>query len=68
MVAVCTPCCCWWGGGQVGRHPERVENLYFVYLFMMRALNKAADELATYDFSTGKERNSAPSTDDRMAG
>ena len=34
--------------------PERIHNLYFTYLFLMRAIGKAGDELLEYDYSTGK--------------
>lgn len=38
---------------RVGKHPERLHNLYFVHLFVMRALGRYRDELLQYDFSTG---------------
>jgi hypothetical protein len=39
--------------GQVGMWPDRLHNLYFTYLFLQRAINKAERELLTYDYSTG---------------
>jgi ERO1-like protein alpha len=33
--------------------PDRIKNLYFIYSFTQRALQKAAPFLASYDFSTG---------------
>jgi hypothetical protein len=44
----------------VGTHPDRITNLYFTYLFMLRALNKAADELGNYEYSTGTRFISIP--------
>nr|CCA25078.1 endoplasmic oxidoreductin putative [Albugo laibachii Nc14] len=41
---------------RVGKHPERLHNLYFVHLFVMRALGRYRDELLQYDFSTGDEK------------
>lgn len=38
---------------KVGMHPDRIHNLYFTYLFVMRAISKAGRELLEYDFSTG---------------
>mmetsp|Transcript_56901 Transcript_56901/g.128941 ORF Transcript_56901/g.128941 Transcript_56901/m.128941 type:complete len:567 (+) Transcript_56901:89-1789(+) len=38
---------------RVGRHPDRLENLYFAYLFLLRATAKAAQELESFDYSTG---------------
>eukprot|EP00249_Psilotum_nudum_P018259 c26718_g1_i1 orf=619-1977(+) len=38
---------------RVLRHPERVENLYFTFLFVLRAVTKAADYLLQAEYSTG---------------
>jgi len=38
---------------RVGRHKERLHNLYFCYLFVLRAVSKARHELKTYDYFTG---------------
>jgi hypothetical protein len=35
-------------------HPERIHNLYFAYLFVMRAISKAGPELMEYDYNTGR--------------
>ena len=40
---------------RVGRHMERIENLYFTYLFVMRAVVKAQGTLLTYTYETGNE-------------
>lgn len=40
---------------RVGKHPERLQNLYFTYLFVMRALGRYRDELLSYDYSTGND-------------
>lgn len=42
------------------KHPERIENLYFVYALVLRALNKAAPSLAhRSDYWTGNETEDA---------
>ncbi|KAE9020606.1 hypothetical protein PR003_g12572 [Phytophthora rubi] len=38
---------------RVGKHRERLQNLYFAYLFVMRAISKYRDELLAYDYNTG---------------
>eukprot|EP00616_Rhizochromulina_sp_CCMP1243_P018190 CAMPEP_0118974022 /NCGR_PEP_ID=MMETSP1173-20130426/11027_1 /TAXON_ID=1034831 /ORGANISM="Rhizochromulina marina cf, Strain CCMP1243" /LENGTH=571 /DNA_ID=CAMNT_0006923723 /DNA_START=43 /DNA_END=1758 /DNA_ORIENTATION=- len=38
---------------RVGVHPERLHNMYFAYLFMLRALAKAAPELELFSYETG---------------
>jgi len=38
---------------RVGRHPERLQNLYFAYLFMMRAVARAGTRLLAFNYSTG---------------
>eukprot|EP00455_Lapot_gusevi_P034899 TRINITY_DN3861_c0_g1_i4.p1 TRINITY_DN3861_c0_g1~~TRINITY_DN3861_c0_g1_i4.p1 ORF type:complete len:449 (+),score=106.02 TRINITY_DN3861_c0_g1_i4:88-1434(+) len=40
---------------RLGRYPDRVKNLYFVFVFLSRAVNKAADIIRKYDFTTGHE-------------
>lgn len=35
--------------------PDRVKNLYFLYTFMLRAIEKAAPFLKSYNFNTGNE-------------
>lgn len=48
-----------WGGNadeffwKLGNHPRRVENLYFAYLFVLRAATKAAALLPPSAFHTG---------------
>jgi hypothetical protein len=34
-------------------HKDRVQNLYFAYLFVLRAVLKAAPLLSSYDYATG---------------
>ena len=46
---------------KVGMHPERIHNLYFAYLFLLRAINKAGPELLAYDYDTGN-----PEDDERV--
>lgn len=38
---------------RVLKHPDRVRNLYFTYLFVLRAVTKAADYLLQAEYSTG---------------
>ncbi|RIA91737.1 hypothetical protein C1645_692420 [Glomus cerebriforme] len=38
---------------RVGSHPERLQNVYFNYIFLLRAISKAADYLTGYEFCTG---------------
>jgi hypothetical protein len=43
---------------RVGNYPERITNLYFAFVFMLRAVNKASDTLRNYNYNTsvtGKE-------------
>jgi len=37
-------------------HPERIENLYFAFLFLLRAVTKAAPVLREYHYNTGNEQ------------
>ena len=39
---------------RLGTHPERIENLYFVYLFTLRAVLKAKEFLSNVNFDTGE--------------
>ncbi|XP_042466476.1 endoplasmic reticulum oxidoreductin-1-like [Zingiber officinale] len=38
---------------RVWKHPDRVKNLYFIFLFVMRAVTKAADYLEQAEYNTG---------------
>ena len=38
---------------RVGHHPDRMKNMYFAYVFMLRAVNKAQHLIQTYDYHTG---------------
>jgi hypothetical protein len=38
---------------RLSSHPERLKNMYFTWLFLLRALKKAQHVLKTYDFSSG---------------
>ncbi|KAF9433680.1 hypothetical protein BGZ76_009125 [Entomortierella beljakovae] len=40
---------------RVGIHPERLENIYFDYVVLLRAVSKISDFLAGYEFCTGDE-------------
>ena len=40
---------------RVLQHPERVQNLYFTYLFVLRAVIKAQKYLAEAEYSTGND-------------
>lgn len=37
----------------VGAHPDRLNNMYFTFLFLLRALTRSSDLLLRYDYSTG---------------
>ncbi|KAG0253448.1 hypothetical protein DFQ27_007415 [Actinomortierella ambigua] len=39
---------------RVGMHPERLENIYFDYAVLLRAVSKVSDYLAGYEFCTGE--------------
>lgn len=47
----------------VGMHPDRLTNMYFAYLFLLRALAKAAPLLTDYDFGTGNTAEDAVTRD-----
>ncbi|CAB4489449.1 endoplasmic oxidoreductin [Rhizophagus irregularis] len=38
---------------RVASHPERLQNVYFNYIVLLRAISKAADYLNGYEFCTG---------------
>jgi ERO1-like protein alpha len=40
---------------RVGRHRDRLQNLYFTYLFVMRAIGRYSHELLQYDYATGND-------------
>ncbi|OAQ24880.1 endoplasmic oxidoreductin [Linnemannia elongata AG-77] len=40
---------------RVGMHPERLENIYFDYVVLLRAVTKISDYLAGYEFCTGDQ-------------
>lgn len=37
----------------LGDHPERVDNVYFTYVILLRALNKISNVLSEFEFDTG---------------
>ena len=41
---------------KVGDFPDRVENIYFTLIFLLRAVNKASSYLTSYDYYTGDTR------------
>lgn len=41
----------------VGMHPDRLTNMYFAYVFVLRAIGKAGPFLMTHDFDTGNEED-----------
>lgn len=43
----------------VGNHPDRVENVYFAFLFLLRATVKVKDVLANYPYHTGNVTDDA---------
>jgi hypothetical protein len=38
---------------KLAAHPDRLENIYFTWLFLLRSLEKAEPKLADYDLSCG---------------
>jgi hypothetical protein len=40
----------------VGNHPERIQNLYFTFLFLLRAVMKAQPLFLTFPYITGDSR------------
>ncbi|KAJ8599670.1 hypothetical protein CTAYLR_005423 [Chrysophaeum taylorii] len=44
---------------RVGAHKERLHNLYFAYLFLLRAATRAKDDLVSYDYDTGNPEDDA---------
>ncbi len=46
---------------RVGSHKERITNLYFAFVFMLRAVNKASETLRSYNYSTGPQHASETS-------
>lgn len=41
----------------IGNHPDRVKNLYFTYVFLLRALNKISPVLHDYSYDTGDQQH-----------
>ena len=39
----------------VGSHSDRLQNLYFTFLFVLRSVVKASDSLLAYPYNTGSE-------------
>ena len=44
---------------RVASHPDRLENLYFAYLFVLRSVVKLSSYLPAYDLSTGNAEEDA---------
>ncbi|CAG8637303.1 20448_t:CDS:10, partial [Racocetra persica] len=40
---------------RIGSHPERLENVYFTYVVLLRAISKVSDYLKGYEFCTGNK-------------
>ena len=43
----------------VGDHPDRLQNLYFAFLFVLRSVIKAGDIISSYSFNTGNATDDA---------
>jgi hypothetical protein len=41
----------------VGSHPDRISNLYFTFLFVLRAVVKAGSTLTDFPFHTGNQED-----------
>lgn len=44
---------------RIGKFPDRVKNLYFAFLFLVRAVSKARNTLLSLDYSTGNATEDA---------
>ena len=44
-------------GSQFDGHPERLKNLHFAFVVLLRALRRASPFLSSYDVSTARERD-----------
>jgi len=44
---------------KLGNYPERINNLYFAFAFLLRALNKASPLLNEFDYSIGRPEDDA---------
>jgi hypothetical protein len=44
---------------KLGSHPEYLNNLYFTFVFLLRATNKARGILSGFDYSTGNTQEDA---------
>ncbi|CAM9859083.1 unnamed protein product [Pylaiella littoralis] len=41
----------------VGMHPDRLTNMYFAYVFVLRAIGKASPFLTAYEYDTGNKED-----------
>ncbi|CAO3692706.1 unnamed protein product [Rhizopus microsporus] len=44
---------------RIGSHPERLQNVYFTYALLLRAVNKMGPYLEHYPFKTGSDKEDA---------
>jgi len=42
---------------KLGNYPERIDNLYFTYVVLLRAINRASPILKNYNYETGDEED-----------
>lgn len=40
----------------IAKFPDRIKNLYFIFTFMLRAIQKASDFISEYNYTTGNEK------------
>eukprot|EP00736_Rhodelphis_marinus_P002710 Rmarinus@m.14904 len=51
-----------WFNAAVAKYPDRIHNLYFTYLFVLRAISKSSDYLREYDYDSGRPDEDAEVT------
>jgi len=40
----------------IGKHPERIKNLYFLFAFVLHAVTQLKEELLIMDYQTGIDK------------
>jgi ERO1-like protein alpha len=50
----------------IGKHPDRVKNLFFLYAVVLRAINRAEPILKSYDYDTKLHRDEDKETPELM--
>ena len=50
----------------IGKYPERLKNLYFLYAVVLRAVNRAESVLKAYDYDTHLNQSEDVQTPDLL--